>query len=66
MAKHTIPITGVMNISKAGRIEINEIDTLASVPSKAARGVILRMTGPMKPPTISAQLWMNTQVKPAS
>ena len=61
-----MPITGVMNISSAGRIEMNVIDTPASVPSSAARGVILRISGPMKPPIISTKLWMNTQVSPAS
>ncbi len=38
-----MPITGVMNISSAGRIEMKAIDTPASVPSSAARGVIWRM-----------------------
>ena len=61
-----MPMTGVMNISSAGRIEMNAIDTPASVPSSAARGVILRMIGAMKPPAISTKLWMNTQVRPAS
>ena len=45
IAKQTMPITGVMNISSAGRIEMKAIDTPASVPSSAARGVILRMIG---------------------
>jgi hypothetical protein len=66
MAKQTTPITGVMNICSAGRIEMKVIETPASVPSSAARGVILRMTGPMKPPIISTKLWTNTQVRPAS
>ena len=66
IAKHTMPITGVMNISSAGRIEMNAIDTPASVPSSAARGVILRTIGAMKPPAISTKLWMNTQTSPAS
>ncbi len=66
IAKQTKPMTGVMNISCAGRIEMNAIDTPASVPSSAARGVTLRMNGPMKPPTISTKLWTNTQVSPAS
>ena len=66
IAKQTMPITGVMNISSAGRIEMNVIDTPASVPSSAARGVILRMIGPTKPPIISTKLWMNTHVSPAS
>ena len=66
MAKQTSPITGVMNISSAGRIEMKVIETPASVPSSAARGVILRMKGAMKPPTIRTKLWMNTHVSPAS
>jgi hypothetical protein len=51
IAKQTTPITGVMNISSAGRIEMNAIDTPASVPSSAARGVILRTIGAQKPPS---------------
>ena len=43
MAKQIRPITGVMNISSAGRIEMKVIETPASVPSSAARGVILRI-----------------------
>ena len=66
MAKQTRPITGVMNISSAGRIEMKVIETPASVPSRAARGVILRMTGAMKPPIIRMKLWKNTQTRPAS
>ena len=38
----------------------------ASEPSSAARGVILRITGAMNPPTINTKLWTNTQVSPAS
>ena len=49
-------MTGVMNISSAGRIEMKVIDTPASVPSSAARGVILRIMGAMKPPTIRTKL----------
>ena len=66
MAKQVMPITGVMNIWSAGDMEMKVIDTPASVPSSAARGVILRMIGPRKPPIISTKLWMNTQVSPAS
>ena len=55
-AKQTTPITGVMNISSAGRMEMNATETPASVPSSAARGVILRMTGAMKPPAMSTKL----------
>ena len=61
-----MPITGVMNICSAGRMEMKVIETPASVPSSAARGVILRMTGPTKPPAISTKLCMKTQVRPAS
>ena len=47
-------------------MEMKVIETPASVPSRAARGVILRITGPINPPIISTKLWMNTQVSPAS
>src|SRR3954471_19447803 len=66
IAKQTTPITGVVNICAAGRIEMNVIDTPASVPSSAARGVTLRMNGAMKPPPISTKLWTKTHVSPAS
>src|ERR1700738_342985 len=66
IAKQVTPITGVMNISWAGRIEMNAIDTPASVPRRAARGVIFRMMGATNPPAINTKLWMNTQVRPAS
>ena len=65
MAKHTSPICGVMYISSAGRIEMKVTETPASVPSNAARGVIFRITGAMKPPIISMKLWKNTQTSPA-
>ena len=42
------------------------IETPASVPSSAARGVILRMNGAMKPPIIRIKLWKKTQTSPAS
>ena len=45
---------------------MNVIDTPASVPSNAARGVILRIDGAMKPPIIRMKLWKNTQTRPAS
>ena len=61
-----MPITGVMNICAAGLIEMKVMETPASEPSRAARGVILRIHGAMKPPAISTKLWMNTQVRPAS
>ena len=65
IAKHVTPITGVMYISSAGRIEMKVIETPASVPSSAARGVILRMYGAMKPPIIRMKLWKNTHTSPA-
>ena len=65
-AKQTMPISGVSNTSRPGRIEMKVIEMPASEPSSAARGVILRMTGAMKPPTISTKLCTNTQVRPAS
>jgi hypothetical protein len=54
-----------MYISKAGRIEMNVTETPASVPSSAARGVILRMKGAIKPPIMRIKLWKNTQTSPA-
>ena len=45
MPKQTRPITGVMKISSAGRMEMNATDTPASVPSNAARGVMRRTIG---------------------
>ncbi len=55
-AKQVRPITGVMYISSAGRMEMKVIDTPASVPSSAARGVIRRIKGAMKPPAIRMKL----------
>ena len=55
----------VMKISVAGRIEIKAIDTPASVPSSAARGVILRMNGAIKPPPIRMKPCRKTQASPA-
>lgn len=66
IAKQVMPITGVMNISTAGFIEMKVTETPASVPNRAARGVILRIHGPTKPPIISTKLWMKTHVNPAS
>ena len=66
IAKQMMPISGVMNISSAGRIEMKAMETPASVPSNAARGVTLRIHGATKPPIINTKLWMNTQVRPAS
>ena len=66
MAKHTMPMSGVSNTRRPGRIEMKVMEMPASEPSSAARGVILRMTGAMKPPAIRTKLWTNTQVSPAS
>ena len=66
MAKQIRPITGVWYISSAGRMAMKVIDTPASVPSSAARGVIMRTQGAMKPPIIRMKLWKNTQTRPAS
>ena len=66
IAKQMSPICGVMYISSAGRIEMKVTETPASVPSSAARGVILRMYGAINPPIIRIKLWKNTQTRPAS
>jgi hypothetical protein len=55
-----------MYISSAGRIEMKAMETPASAPSSAARGVIFLMYGATKPPAISTKLCTNTQVRPAS
>jgi hypothetical protein len=57
---------GVMYISSAGRMDMKVIDTPASVPSRAARGVILRTIGATKPPIINLKLWKKTHTRPAS
>ena len=64
-ARHTTPTTGVEKICAAGLIEMKVMEIPASEPSKAARGVILRMAGPMNPPIIKTKLCTNTQVSPA-
>ena len=51
-----MPISGVSKICRPGRIEMKVIEMPASEPSSAARGVIRRMTGAMKPPAISTKL----------
>ena len=56
MPKQVSPMTGVMYICNAGVMEMKVIDTPASVPSRAARGVILRMIGAMNPPAMSMKL----------
>ena len=66
MAKATTPMTGVVIISRAGRMAMKVTETPASVPRSAARGVIRRITGATKPPIIRMKLWMKTQARPAS
>jgi hypothetical protein len=61
-----MPMTGSMYISSAGRIEMNAMETPASAPSSAARGVIFLIHGATKPPIISTKLCTNTHVRPAS
>ena len=59
-------MTGVRNISSAGRMEMKAMETPARVPSRAARGVTWRIQGATKPPTIRMKLWKNTHTRPAS
>src|SRR5579863_4504850 len=47
-------------------MEMKVIDTPASVPSSAARGVTLRIQCAMNPPAIRMKLWKNTHTSPAS
>jgi hypothetical protein len=61
-----MPMAGVRKISIAGRMEMKAIETPASVPSSAARGVTLRTNGATKPPSIRMKLWKKTQTRPAS
>src|SRR5260221_38097 len=55
-----MPITGVIYMSSPGLKEMKAIETPASAPNSAARGVILRMIGATKPPAISTKLCINT------
>ncbi len=45
MAKHTRPITGVLKIWLAGLMAMKVMEMPASEPSRAARGVMRRITG---------------------
>ena len=45
---------------------MNVMETPASVPSMAARGVMRRTHGAMKPPKMRIRLCRNTQASPAS
>ena len=57
---------GTSNICAAGRIEMNVIEIPASVPSIAARGVHLRIVGPMKAPIRTMMPMMNAHARPDS
>jgi len=46
-------------------MEMKVSEMPASEPSRAARGVMRRMTGAMNPPAISTKLCTKTQVRPA-
>ncbi len=60
------PIQAASQICAAGRMEMKVIEIPARVPSIAARGVILRMNGPMKAPIITMTPMMNAQASPAA
>jgi hypothetical protein len=66
MAKQTKPIHGTSQIWNAGRIEMNAMEMPASVPSIAARGVILRIHGPMKQPSRTITPMMKHHASPAA
>ena len=59
------PIQAVSQIWAAGRIEMKLSEMPARVPSSAARGVILRMTGPMNAPISTITPITNAQARPA-
>jgi hypothetical protein len=54
------------HICAAGRIEMNEIEMPARVPSSAARGANRRMVGPTNAPISTMTPMMNAQARPAS
>ena len=58
-------IHSASHIWAAGRMEMNAIEMPASVPSSAACGVYLRMTGPMNAPSNTMTPMMNDQAIPA-
>ena len=60
------PIQAASQIWAAGRIEMKVSEMPARVPSIAARGVILRMNGPMKAPISTITPMTNAQARPAS
>ena len=59
------PIQAASQIWPAGRIEMKLSEMPARVPSRAARGVILRMNGPMKAPISTMTPMMKAQASPA-
>ena len=58
------PMNGVIKICCAGRKAINAIETPASVPSSAARGVNRRIYGATNAPLILISPSMNAQARP--
>ena len=66
MPSETNAIHGTSHIWKAGRIEIKAIEMPASVPSMAARGVNLRIVGPINAPISTMTPMIKAQARPAS
>src|SRR5436190_23030733 len=58
-------IHAASHICAAGRIEMNVIEMPASVPSRAARGVYLRIDGPTNAPMRMMTPMMNAHARPA-
>ena len=54
------------HICAAGRIEMNVSEMPASMPSRAARGVSLRIVGPTNAPPRMISPMMNAHASPAS
>ena len=65
IARTGSPIQATSHIWAAGRIEMKVIEMPASVPSIAARGVILRTYGPTKAPIMTITPIRNAQARPA-
>ena len=66
MARTGSPIQATSHIWAAGRMEMKVIEMPASVPSMAARGVILRTYGPTKAPIITITPIRKAHARPAS
>ena len=63
--KHKRPIQAPLKIWKAGRREMKAMATPASVPNMAARGVYLRMVGPVTTPNSTTMPTINAQMRPS-